>query len=353
MVRMDRKVGVRTMVRQTKERFTKWAKKTLEVARSHKQLGAITLFLPVLVMTITGAVVCANNSTAFAVFSSAISNDFVGNVANTENESRVATDTTNTTVASTETTTATTTSTTTVTTTKAHTVATSSTTTVANKTTANTKSTAETTARELVYDEVPVAKANEVAEPEVYISETTAKVVLAENKASDKVAQEETVENQDKDTTDATTANTKVQTSTNATTAQSSTDATTEPVTEPPVVETSPWLNGIQEDDADFILICNCVAYEAGADIITTENKAKVCEVIMNRVASPDYPNTVYEVITQKYQFSGHTRYSGLTDYDPKVTASVKDAVRGYLSGEYANHGYTGFHGDGSQNHFK
>ncbi|MDE5792326.1 MAG: cell wall hydrolase [Oscillospiraceae bacterium] len=105
--------------------------------------------------------------------------------------------------------------------------------------------------------------------------------------------------------------------------------------------------------DSDYILLCNAVAHEAGSDSISIENKAKVVEVIMNRVDSSSFPNTVYGVITQKSQFSGSSSYADLGTYSSKVTQNVKSAVDLYFSDPSAySHGYLYFYGDGSQNHF-
>lgn len=106
--------------------------------------------------------------------------------------------------------------------------------------------------------------------------------------------------------------------------------------------------------DSDFILLCNCVAHEAGSNWISTYNKALVVEVVMNRVYSSSYPDTVYGVITQKGQFSGCWNYADLGTYSSKVTQDVKDAVNMYFDNPSDfNHGYTGFWGDGKQNHFR
>ncbi len=106
--------------------------------------------------------------------------------------------------------------------------------------------------------------------------------------------------------------------------------------------------------EAEYILICNCVANEAGSDNINETEKAKVVEVIMNRVASKSYPNTIYGVISQKYQFEGSSAYVNLTDFSKKVTPMVKSAVDLYFSDPSAfNHGYTSFYGDGVRNYFR
>lgn len=124
-------------------------------------------------------------------------------------------------------------------------------------------------------------------------------------------------------------------------------------VTEP--VVTTPVSAGIPEGltEAEYIMICNCVAYEYGSNWVSEYEKGKVVEVIMNRVHSNRYPNTIYGVLTQPRQFSGVWNYIELGTYSKKVTQSVKDAVNLYFSDPSAyNHGYTRFEGDGTWNYF-
>lgn len=125
----------------------------------------------------------------------------------------------------------------------------------------------------------------------------------------------------------------------------------TEPVyTEPEVTYTS---GQSYISESDFILLCNAVAHEAGSDWIDIYSKANVVEVIMNRVNSPLFPNTVYEVLSQPYQFEGSETYTGLGCYSYQVTDSVIEAVNLYFSDPYSfSHGYMYFYGDGYQNHF-
>ena len=104
--------------------------------------------------------------------------------------------------------------------------------------------------------------------------------------------------------------------------------------------------------DYEYIMLCNAVAYEAGSDWIPISEKAKVAEVIMNRVNSSDFPNTIYDVLTQEGQFVGVWNYVTLTDYSYKVTEDVKSAVTMALESDYINHGYLFFEGDGTQNYF-
>ena len=105
--------------------------------------------------------------------------------------------------------------------------------------------------------------------------------------------------------------------------------------------------------DSDFILLCNAVAHEAGSDWIDIYSKANVVEVIMNRVNSPLYPNTVYEVLTQPYQFEGSGSYVNMSSYSYEVTDSVIAAVNLYFNEPYSfMNGYFSFYGDGYQNYF-
>jgi spore germination cell wall hydrolase CwlJ-like protein len=136
-------------------------------------------------------------------------------------------------------------------------------------------------------------------------------------------------------------------TSTTATT--TTTTTTTETTTEIPVVE-----DQIYVSDADYILLCNCVAHEAGATYISASEKAKVVEVIMNRVNSGSFPDSIYGVITQRGQFAGSSGYANLGCYSNQVDDLVKEGVDLYLSDpENYQHGYLYFHGDGKQNYFK
>lgn len=130
----------------------------------------------------------------------------------------------------------------------------------------------------------------------------------------------------------------------------------TEMPTEAPVEAepVRPDSNAISVSETDYILLCNAVAHEAGSNSISAVDKAKVVEVIMNRVNSPKYPNSVYEVLTQKYQFTGSSSYVNLGSFSGKVTDLVREAVDMYLAdpNQFAD-GYLSFHGDGVRNYFK
>lgn len=127
----------------------------------------------------------------------------------------------------------------------------------------------------------------------------------------------------------------------------------TEPATEDVFVPNTP-ASSLPISDSDFILLCNVVAHEAGSQWISSYEKAYVAEVVMNRVYSPLYPNTVYGVLTQPYQFSGNGAYVNLGTYSSYVTEAVKEAVRLYFSEpESFTQGYMSFYGDGVRNYFR
>ena len=133
----------------------------------------------------------------------------------------------------------------------------------------------------------------------------------------------------------------------------------TEPETEPEVQETiveeAPAVqeSSLPISESDYIILCNAVAHEAGCNWIDITDKAKVVEVIMNRVNSPLYPNSITGVLTQPHQFSGSSSYVNLSTYSAYVTDSVKQAVDLYFADPSAfSHGYYSFYGDGTRNYF-
>ncbi|MDO4864535.1 MAG: cell wall hydrolase [Ruminococcus sp.] len=146
---------------------------------------------------------------------------------------------------------------------------------------------------------------------------------------------------------------------TEAPTEEEVTEPVTEAVTEAPteaevVVEvTVDETPSLPITDAEYIILCNAVAHEAGCYWIDEYDKAKVVEVIMNRVYSPRFPNTIEGVLTQPYQFSGSSSYVYLGTYSSYVTDSVKNAVNLYFNEpESFTQGYLSFYGDGTRNYF-
>ena len=105
--------------------------------------------------------------------------------------------------------------------------------------------------------------------------------------------------------------------------------------------------------DEEYIILCNAVANEAGSDWISIYDKARVVEVIMNRVHSSQFPNTIYGVLAQPFQFEGSYSYVNLGTFSGIVTDNVKQAVDLYFSSpESFSEGYYYFYGDGYQNYF-
>lgn len=124
------------------------------------------------------------------------------------------------------------------------------------------------------------------------------------------------------------------------------------PVTEAPAQPASGIPAGITE--REYIMLCNVVGHEYGADFVPDAEKALVVEVIMNRVHSAQFPNSIHEVLTQRNQFSGIEYYVELETYSSMVTESVKRAVNLYFAdpSQFA-HGYLFFNGDGTRNYFR
>lgn len=97
------------------------------------------------------------------------------------------------------------------------------------------------------------------------------------------------------------------------------------------------------------ILLCNIVANEAGSDWISIYDKACVVACVVNRVNDSRFPNSIEEVLTQPYQFSG---YYASDCYYPTVTDACIQAVDYYFehSNEFGNYLY--FEGNGTNNVF-
>ncbi len=123
---------------------------------------------------------------------------------------------------------------------------------------------------------------------------------------------------------------------------------------EEPVTNEYTYVSGTSYvSESDYILLCNAVAHEAGSDWIDIYSKANVVEVIMNRVNSPLFPDTIYGVISQPYQFEGSEFYINMPYYSYEVTDSVIAAVDLYFNEPYSfMDGFFYFYGDGYQNYF-
>ena len=97
------------------------------------------------------------------------------------------------------------------------------------------------------------------------------------------------------------------------------------------------------------ILLCNIVANESGSDWISIYDKACVVACVINRVDDSRFPNSIEEVLTQPYQFSG---YYASDCYYPTVTDACIQAVDYYFehSNEFGDYLY--FEGNGTNNVF-
>lgn len=110
----------------------------------------------------------------------------------------------------------------------------------------------------------------------------------------------------------------------------------------------------VEITEREYIMLCNVVGHEYGADWVPVEEKALIAECIMNRVASPAFPNTIYDVLMQKGQFTGIEYLVKMETMSSYVTDSVREAVDLYLTHpEQFQHGYLFFTGDGYQSYFR
>ena len=151
-------------------------------------------------------------------------------------------------------------------------------------------------------------------------------------------------------TTNLTTSTTTVSTTT--TTQQVTENQTTTVPTETVPVES----DSVVEVDSTYpiteyerTLLCNIVANEAGSDWISIYDKACVVACVINRINDSRFPNSIEEVLTQPYQFSG---YYASDCYYPTVTDACIQAVDYYFehSNEFGDYLY--FEGNGTNNVF-
>lgn len=76
----------------------------------------------------------------------------------------------------------------------------------------------------------------------------------------------------------------------------------------------------------DLYELSKIITAEAGSSWLSTEWKMMIGEVVLNRVASVEFPNTIYEVIHQKGQYANaNTSYfSNLQPFEDCVTAAIR-----------------------------
>lgn len=98
--------------------------------------------------------------------------------------------------------------------------------------------------------------------------------------------------------------------------------------------------------DYDRQLLAEIVWHEAGSSWISQYNKAKVAAGVMNRVSDSRFPGTVYDVLTQRGQFTGY--WPGCCN----PTQACYDAVDYYFNHTDEFNSDNSWWGDGKQNHF-
>lgn len=86
-----------------------------------------------------------------------------------------------------------------------------------------------------------------------------------------------------------------------------------------------------QYSESDLMLLAKVIYAEAGSDFLSDEWKMCVGEVVLNRVASPEFPNTITDVVYQQGQYQG-----ARSGYIASLTPSERciDIARRLLNGE-------------------
>ena len=108
----------------------------------------------------------------------------------------------------------------------------------------------------------------------------------------------------------------------------------TETPTETPTPESEPHAATGQTTDptytaAELDMLALVIYQEAGGDACSDETRRMVGTVVMNRIADNRYPNTMYEVLTQRAQY-GRLHWTGLVwperANNPEETHAVERA---------------------------
>lgn len=84
--------------------------------------------------------------------------------------------------------------------------------------------------------------------------------------------------------------------------------------------------NHREMDFDEVLLLSKVIQHEAGSNWLPIDWKMKVGEVLLNRVDSPEFPNTLYECVYAKGQYSGSVNnvYDSLTPSTESVIAAIK-----------------------------
>lgn len=134
-------------------------------------------------------------------------------------------------------------------------------------------------------------------------------------------------------------------------TVEETTEAITEPIeTEPPVTEateaTEPQETEPPYTEEELEYLAMVIYQEAGADSCSNETRLAVGTVVMNRVADPRFPDTIYDVLMQKQQY-GRFYWTGLVWADRASEPNEAHAVeRAYECAKKILEGYRSFDSD-------
>ena len=84
----------------------------------------------------------------------------------------------------------------------------------------------------------------------------------------------------------------------------------------------------------DLFLLSKIVEAEAGSSWLTEEHRLLVASVVVNRVNSPEYPNTIYDVIYQEGQYApaGKKWFDELIPSRDSVMAAYKILTEGSVA---------------------
>ena len=120
-------------------------------------------------------------------------------------------------------------------------------------------------------------------------------------------------------------------------------DMPSEPVEAPETNETE---SGISEDDVELLA---CVIYqEAGSDAVCDDCRRRVADVVLNRVESEYFPDTIYEVLMQPSQYGAYSMtgvvWPERASYETEAHAveRARRIAREVLSGQHSD-----LYGDG------
>ena len=82
-------------------------------------------------------------------------------------------------------------------------------------------------------------------------------------------------------------------------------------------------LNYMKYSYDEMVLLSKVICCEAGSGWLPMEWKMAVGEVVLNRVAHPAFPNTIYDVVYQRGQYTGTGSYSRLSPSAVCVNAVI------------------------------